>query len=68
MNFLQFDLGSVKAGETVIVTLDKQANGRMMDQIQFDSFRAVKRYSFSVSERPVHPFVSRCRATGIGPW
>lgn len=46
MNFLQFDLGSVKAGATVIVTLDKQANVRLMDPSQFANFRAGRRHSF----------------------
>ncbi len=46
MNFLQFDLGSVKAGATVIVTLDKQANVRLMDQSQFGNFRAGRRHTF----------------------
>jgi len=32
VNFLQFDLGSVEAGATVVVALDKQANVRLMNQ------------------------------------
>lgn len=43
---MRYDLGNVKAGSTVVVTLDKQANVRLMDSGQFSNFKAGRRHKF----------------------
>lgn len=62
MKFLQFDLGTVKAGAIVVVTLDKQANVRLMDQSQFRNYRAGRRHTFlggGATRSPVRVSVPR---------
>lgn len=46
MNFLKYDLGHCNAGEIVEVTLSSQANVRLMDSSNFNSYRAGRRHQF----------------------
>lgn len=39
MSFLQYDLGNLKRGEVVEVTLTSGANVRLMDSSNFNSYK-----------------------------
>jgi len=39
MQHVKYDLGRVKRGSTVVVTLDKQANVQLMDRSNYSTIR-----------------------------
>ena len=46
MNFLQYDLGNLKRGEIVEITLTSGANVRLMNSSNFSSYKSGRRHSF----------------------
>jgi hypothetical protein len=46
LNFLQFDLGTLKRGEIVEVTLTSGANVRLMDSSNFNSYKNGRRHKY----------------------
>lgn len=56
MNFLQYDV-DLAAGEGVEVTLDKQANVRLLDDSNFDRYKQGQQHTFYgglAKKSPVH--------------
>ena len=55
MQFLHNDLGQLRGGEVVEVTLDKAANVKLMDSSDFSSYRGGRRhgsYGGYITESP----------------
>ncbi|MEO0485118.1 MAG: DUF1883 domain-containing protein [Pseudomonadota bacterium] len=46
MNFSYYDLGNCRSGEIVEVSLDKQANVRLMDSSNYSSFKSGRRHRY----------------------
>ncbi|MDM8564845.1 DUF1883 domain-containing protein [Candidatus Halobeggiatoa sp. HSG11] len=46
MNFLKYDLGSLKKGEIVEVTLTKGANVRLMNSSNFNSYKSGRKHHY----------------------
>lgn len=46
MNFLKYDLGNLKRGEVVEVTLTRGANVRLMDSSNFNSYRSGRKHRY----------------------
>ena len=46
MDFVHHDLGQLTTGKTVEVTLNVAANVLLLDNANFDAFRAGRRYSY----------------------
>ena len=46
MQFLHNDLGQLRGGEVVEVTLDKAANVKLMDSSDFSSYRGGRRHRY----------------------
>lgn len=46
MNFLKYDLGNLKKGEVVEVTLTSGANVRLMDSSNFSSYKSGRKHKF----------------------
>ena len=46
MDFVHYDLGQLQGGATVEVTLGTAANVRLLDSINFSSYRSGGRYQF----------------------
>ena len=46
MQFLHNDLGHLRGGEVVEVTLDKAANVKLMDSGDFSGYRSGRRHSY----------------------
>ncbi len=46
MNFLKYDLGNLKRGEIVEVTLTSGANVRLMDSSNFNSYKSGRKHKF----------------------
>lgn len=46
MQHVKYDLGQVKRGSTVVVTLDKQANVQLMDSSNYTSYTHGRKYRF----------------------
>lgn len=43
---MKYDLGQVKRGSTVVVTLDKQANVQLLDSTNFNNYKSGRRYTY----------------------
>ena len=46
MQHVKYDLGQLKRGSTVVVTLDKQANVQLMDSANYSNYKQGRRYQF----------------------
>lgn len=46
MEHVKYDLGQVKRGSTVVVTLDKQANVQLMDSSNYSNYAKGRRYQY----------------------
>lgn len=46
MNFLKYDLGNLKRGEVVEITLTSGANVRLMDSTNFNSYKSGRKHRF----------------------
>lgn len=46
MNYLRYDLGNVKRGEVVEITLTRGANVRLMDSSNFNSYKSGKQHRY----------------------
>jgi hypothetical protein len=46
MSFLHYDLGFVKQGAVVLVTLDAQANVKLLDESNFRSYKRHERHEY----------------------
>ena len=46
MQFRQYDLGNIKKGSRVVVTLKNQANVRLMTQSEFSKYRRSKAHRY----------------------
>jgi hypothetical protein len=46
MEHLRYDLGSLKKGATVVVTLTSQANVQLMTRSEYRNYQAGRRYRF----------------------
>lgn len=46
MQHVKYDLGQVKRGSTVIVTLDKQANVQLLDSSNYSNYKQGRRYQY----------------------
>lgn len=46
MQHVKYDLGQVKRGSTVLVTLDKQANVQLMDSTNYSHYEKGRRYQY----------------------
>lgn len=56
MNFLKYDL-DLKSEDTVEITLDKQANVRLLDESNFHKYKHGKKHNYfggSAQSSPVH--------------
>lgn len=65
MNFLDFPINA-SAGDTVLVTLDKQANVRLLDSANFQRYRRRERYSYHGGLAKVSP--ARIKVPSTGQW
>ncbi|MDR6689978.1 hypothetical protein J2X55_000877 [Microbacterium sp. 1154] len=46
MQHVKYDLGQIKRGSTVVVTLDKQANVQLMDRSNYSSYASGRQYRY----------------------
>ncbi|MDQ1250041.1 MAG: hypothetical protein QG597_4418, partial [Actinomycetota bacterium] len=46
MEHLRYDLGSLKKGSTVVVTLQNQANVQLMTSSDYSNYKAGRRYRY----------------------
>jgi hypothetical protein len=65
MNFLHYDL-NLSSGEIVEVTLNKQANVRLLDEINFGKYKRGERHSYHGGLAKLSPF--RLTPPGPGHW
>ena len=65
MNYLHYDL-MLNAGDVVVVTLDKQANVRLLDDSNFYSYKSGQRHSYYGGLAKVSP--TRIAAPHAGHW
>lgn len=65
MNFLHYDL-DLKAGDVVEVTLDKQANVRLLDEANFSSYKRGAQHRYYGGLVKTSPF--RLPAPHAGHW
>lgn len=47
MQHVKYDLGQVKRGLTVVVTLDKQANVQLMDSSNYSNYTRGRQYRYT---------------------
>lgn len=66
LNFLQFDLGSRKRGEIVVVTLTNGANVRLMTSSEFSNYKNGRRHQFIGGLAKRSPV--RLQITNSGRW
>lgn len=65
MNYLHFPI-TASAGDTVVVSLDSQANVRLLDSINYSRYCRGERHEFYGGLARVSPF--RLRVLGTGEW
>ena len=65
MNFLHYDL-NLAAGDTVEVTLDKQANVRLLDPANFNKYKRGQQHKYSGGLAKKSPI--RIKAPHAGSW
>lgn len=56
MNYLHYDL-NLNANDIVVVTLDKQANVRLLDNLNYSNYRHGKKHKYYgglIKKSPVH--------------
>jgi len=66
MEHLRYDLGSLKKGATVVVTLKSQANVQLMTNSEYSSYKAGRRYRFHGGRVTRSPF--RIGVPADGHW
>ncbi len=66
MNFLQFDLGNIKRGDIVEVTLTRGANVRLMTSSEFNNYKNGRRHRYIGGLAKRSPI--RLQATSSGRW
>ena len=65
MNFLHYDV-SASTGDIVEVTLDKQANVRLLDNTNFSKYKRGEKHSYYGGLATVSPFTVQVPRSG--PW
>lgn len=65
MNFLHYDL-QLKSGDIVEVTLDKQANVRLLDNVNFSRYKRGQQHTYYGGLAKVSP--ARISAPHAGHW
>jgi hypothetical protein len=65
VNYLHFPI-TASAGDTVVVSLDSQANVRLLDSINYSRYRRGERHEFYGGLAKVSPF--RLRVPRTGEW
>lgn len=66
MEHLRYDLGTLKKGSTVVVTLSSQANVQLMTQAEYRNYQAGKRYRYHGGRVTRSPF--RLGVPSAGHW
>lgn len=66
MEHLRYDLGNLKTGSTVVVTLNKQANVQLLTSNDYNSYRAGRRYRYHGGRVTRSPF--RIAVPSNGHW
>jgi hypothetical protein len=66
MEHLRYDLGNLKKGSTVVVTLSSQANVQLMTQGEYSNYKAGRRYSYHGGRVTRSPF--RIGVPSAGHW
>jgi Domain of unknown function (DUF1883) len=56
MEHLRFDLGNLKEGSTVVVTLKNQANVQLMTLSEYSNYKAGRRYRYHGGRATQSPF------------
>jgi hypothetical protein len=65
MNFLHYDL-DLDAGDVVEVTLDKQANVRLLDEVNYHRYKRGQRHTYHGGLAKASPI--RLRTPNAGSW
>lgn len=65
MNFLHYDV-SASSGDIVEVTLDKQANVRLLDSVNFSKYKRGEKHSYYGGHATTSPF--RIQVPRPGSW
>lgn len=66
MEHLHYDLGNVKKGSTVLVTLKNQANVQLMSRTEYNSYKSGRRYRYHGGRVSRSPF--RIAVPSNGHW
>ncbi|WP_347350675.1 DUF1883 domain-containing protein [Intrasporangium sp.] len=66
MEHQRYDLGSVKKGSTVVVTLKNQANVQLMTSVEYNNYKAGRRYRYHGGRVTQSPF--RIPVPSTGHW
>jgi hypothetical protein len=66
MEHQRYDLGNVKKGSTVVVTLNNQANVQLMTSLDYNNYRAGRRYRYHGGRVTRSPF--RLLVPSTGHW
>jgi hypothetical protein len=66
MEHLLYDLGNLKEGSTVVVTLKNQANVQLMLRSEYNSYKAGRRYRYYGGRVTRSPF--RITVPSYGHW
>lgn len=64
MDFVHYDLQQLNGGEVVEVTLDTAANVRLLDEANFNGYRAGRQYSFYGGYVTSSPYTTRVPHSG----
>jgi hypothetical protein len=65
MNYLHYDL-QLKPGEIVEVTLDKQANVRLLDELNFGKYKRGEKHTYHGGQAKTSPI--RLKPPRAGHW
>lgn len=64
MNFLHYDLNYLDSQDVVKVTLDKQANVRLMDDSNFNNYKRSQKYIYYSGYAKVSPLTLKPPSSG----
>lgn len=67
MKYLHFPI-TASTGDTVVVSLDSQANVRLLDPINYSKYRRGERHEFYGGSRGSHHSGYACHAPESGMW
>lgn len=66
MQHLRYDLGNLKKGSTVVVTLKNQANVQLMTRTEYNNYKSGRRYRYHGGRVTRSPF--RIAVPSNGHW